>query len=437
MGKSKDKRKAKGLRVIWSILGCFFIFGCGMTAVSKAVPTQTSDLDEKQEETPVFSDEQSQDSLTAEGTLEVHFIDVGQGDSTLVICNGHAMLIDAGNNYKGTTVQLYLKKQNIDSLDAVIWTHPDVDHIGGADVITTKYNIGTIYMPSITADTKIYEELIDAIAYRNYTITAPPIGSSFELGGAVVTFLGPETTYPGDNNNSIVCMIQFGSNKFLFTGDAEEEAESALVSTYADLSADVYKVGHHGSRTASSAKLLNAVNPTYAVISCGEDNTYGHPHAEVLNRLRNMGIKVFRTDEQGSIIATSDGTNITWNAEPSDTWKEGEKTESETISDSEQNSANETISDSVQNSVNETISDNVQSSVNVTVPDNAQSSAYGTAPEGAVYIGNTTNNKLHKASCSGLPQSQNQVLFDTLEEAQAAGYTKDNQCKRCYPYGKS
>jgi competence protein ComEC len=201
-------------------------------------------------------------------------------------------------------------------------------------------------------------------------------------------------------------MIQFGNNKFLFTGDAEEEAENELVRANNDLSADVYKVGHHGSRTASSKTFLNVVNPTYAVISCGENNTYGHPHSEVLNNLRDMGVKVFRTDEQGSIIATSDGSNITWNTVQSDTWQAGENFES---SSTESGTAADT------------------STVN---------SGYGTAPAGAVYIGNTNNQKLHKASCSGLPQSQNQVLFDTLEAAAAAGYTKDNQCKRCYPYGK-
>jgi competence protein ComEC len=408
MGKSKNKKKGvfgkKGTAVQWVVILAVILMVC--SAVPKNEET-ASTVPTAAQETFVSSDEISQESTSAEGSLEVHFIDVGQGDSTLVICDGHALLIDAGSNDKGTTVQLYLKKHDVEYLDAVIWTHPDADHIGGADVITTKFDIGTVYMSSASADTKAYEELIDAIDYRNYSITTPSVGSSFELGQAAVTFLGPSTTYDdNENNNSIVCMIQFGNNKFLFTGDAEEEAENELVRANNDLSADVYKVGHHGSRTASSKTFLNVVNPTYAVISCGENNTYGHPHSEVLNNLRDMGVKVFRTDEQGSIIATSDGSNITWNTVPSDTWQAGETFES---SSTESGTAADI------------------SSVN---------SAYGTAPAGAVYIGNTNNQKLHKASCSGLPQSQNQVLFDTLEAASAAGYTKDNQCKRCYPYGK-
>lgn len=339
------------------------------------------------------------------GTLEVHFIDVGQGDATLIKCNGHNLLIDAGNNNKGTTVQLYLNKQGVTSLDAVIWTHPNADHIGGADVITTKYDIGITYMPNISSDTKTYLELMDAIDYRNYKITNPSSGDSFDLGGATVTFLGPNMSYGDDNNNSLVVLISYGETKVLITGDAEYRAESDLVRKYSILTADIYKSGHHGSSTATSDTLLNRIKPKYAVISCGKDNAYGHPHKEVLDRLKANGIEVFRTDEQGSIVAISDGKNITWNTEPSISWKPG--------------------------TVNNTNSDNSDNTSK-----KSDKNKYGKAPDGAIYIGNTNNMKLHKASCNGLPQSQNQMLFSTLEEATAAGYNADNQCQICKPYGE-
>lgn len=350
--------------------------------------------------TEAISMEQSTSSDVS-GIMEVHFIDVGQGDATLIKCNGHNMLIDAGDNSKGTTVQLYLNKQNVTELDAVIWTHPDADHIGGADVITTKYNIGAVYMPDVTATTQTYSDLMSAINYRGYKPVNPLPGSSFMLGEAKVSFLGPLYKYDNDNDNSLVCMIEFGNNKFLFTGDAEQPAETALVRGYSNLNADVYKAGHHGSKTASSLGLLNAVNPDYVVISCGDGNSYGHPHAESLNNFRSFGYKVYRTDEQGSIVAVSDGNNINWNCSPSETWIAGQ---SDTVNDTG-------------------IKDNTENK-------------NGVAPAGAVYIGNLGNNKLHKASCDGLPQTQNQILFDTLDEAVAAGYTSYNQCLICKPFGE-
>jgi competence protein ComEC len=379
------------------------------TYIEKSQIAESVILDNNNDETVISAEILSEDVNTTDigGQMQVHYIDVGQGDSTLITCDGHALLIDAGNNDKGSAVQLYLQKQNISKLDAVIWTHPDADHIGGADVITTKFDIETTYMSSVTDDTKTYEELINAINYKGYKITAPTVGTSFELGGAKVTFLGPSVTYSDDNDNSIVCMVEYGNNKFLFTGDAQTEEETALVNSGVSLSADVYKAGHHGSRTSSSELLLNAVNPKYAVISCGEGNSYGHPHSEVLNNLCVRGINVFRTDEEGSIIATSDGTNIIWNMAPSDSWKAGEPITT--------SSNNTTVTDTSTSNV-----ENITSKSTIT----------------GSYIGNKNNMKLHKASCNSLPDLKNQVPFSSLEEAQSSGYTKENQCKRCYPYGK-
>lgn len=244
--------------------------------------------------------------------LEVHYIDVGQGSATLLKSGRHAMLIDTGDSDQGTKIQLYLTKQGVENLDYLVLTHPDADHIGGAPVIITKFGIGQLFLSNYEKDNKTTQKVRDAMQYKGLTASDCQVGDTYTLGNASFTILAPVKEYADSNNASIVIMVQNGNNRFLFTGDCEAEAEADLIASGADLSADVYLAGHHGSDTASSQAFMDAVSPSYAVISCGEGNSYGHPHAEVLNRFRSMGIQVFRTDEQGSVIAESDGTGITW-----------------------------------------------------------------------------------------------------------------------------
>lgn len=263
-------------------------------------------------------------NLTNE-SLEVHFIDVGQGDATLILCGEDAMLIDAGENDKGTLVQNYLQAQGVTSLRYMIGTHPDSDHIGGMDVILYKFDCDTVMMPEKEKNTSAYRDVIDTIKNRGYSNTLPIVGDTYELGDATFTILAPAHSYEDSNNCSIAILLTYGNTRFLFTGDAEEEAEKDILNCGISLRADVYKAGHHGSSTSSSEAFLRAVSPSYAVISCGEDNSYGHPHAEPLNNFRSMGIEVFRTDEQGSIIAISDGKTITWNCSPTESWISGSR----------------------------------------------------------------------------------------------------------------
>lgn len=257
--------------------------------------------------------------------LEVHYLDVGQGDCTLILCDGHAMLIDAGDNDKGTAVQNYLESQGVTELDYVIGTHPDADHIGGLDVVLYKFDCHTVLMPDFEKDTRAYDDVIQTMKQKRYKNTLPQVGETYELGSAVFTIVAPGGEY-GDNANdySIGILLQHGGNRFLFTGDAEEASETDMLENGVDLKADVFKAAHHGSRTANTEEFLNAVKPDYVVISCGQDNSYGHPHAEVMNRLRAMGTSVFRTDEQGTILAYSNGTEITFNTPPDESWKAGE-----------------------------------------------------------------------------------------------------------------
>ena len=266
-------------------------------------------------------------SASAISELQVHFIDVGQGDSTLVICGSDAMLIDAGDNNKGTTVQLYLQNQSIENLTYLIGTHPDSDHIGGLDVIMTKFDCDTVIMPDAASDTATYRDVIDAMDYRYYKNTLPHVGDIYSLGDAQFIIIAPNGEYTDDNNASVGIKLVHGNNVFLFTGDAETEAEADILQNGIDLKADVLHAGHHGSSTSCSQDFIREVSPAYAVISCGKENPYGHPHEQTLAVLKEHGVQIFRTDEQGSIVAVSDGTSITWNVEPSQNWNAGTKPE--------------------------------------------------------------------------------------------------------------
>ena len=257
--------------------------------------------------------------------LEVHYLDVGQGDATLLVCDGHAMLIDAGDNSQGIRIQAYLKNQGITSLDYVIGTHPDADHIGGLDVILYKFDCDTVIMPDYEKDTATHRDVRMAMRQKGYSQTLPEVGEVYTLGGAAFTIAAPNQRYENSaNDNSVAILLQHGENRFLFTGDAEEDSETDMLKNGMDLSADVYKAAHHGSKTANSEAFMEAVSPSYVVISCGEDNRYGHPHAEVMNRLREMGIQIFRTDTQGTIVAGSDGKRIGFNVPPDEDWIAGE-----------------------------------------------------------------------------------------------------------------
>lgn len=316
MNRGQYMRKVKGHLAVKIVMPIFLLLA-GTTAF--LAPRENN------EEMPVAIARESTIAPT-DGieVMEVHFIDVGQSDATLIKCGDASMLIDAGETSKGTAIQNYLQKQGITKLDYLILTHPDADHIGGAPVIITKFDIDTVFISNFEKDNKTYRKMIQALDDKRASYSTPDVGSTYTLGTAIITILAPNDTYSDPNNASIAILIKNGENTFLFTGDAEEKAEAHIIENGIDIRADVYHAGHHGSKTASTEELLDSVNPTYAVISCGENNSYGFPHAQVLNSLRARGVKVFRTDEQGSIIAYANGEEITWNCAPTETWQAGE-----------------------------------------------------------------------------------------------------------------
>ncbi len=354
--------------------------------------------------------------------MKVHFIDVGQGDSTLITCSGHSMLIDAGDDSQGTAIQNYLQKQKVEKLDYFVLTHPDSDHIGGAPVIITKFDIGKVFMSNYEKDNKTYQKLIQALDNKYLKYTTPKAGSHYTLGTAEITILAPnKDNYDNPNDSSVALLVKNGDNKFLFTGDAGEAAENDILSNDIDISADVYKAGHHGSKYSTSQDFFKAVNPAYAVISCGENNSYGHPHAETLNTLRANGVKVYRTDEEGTIIAASDGKKITFNVPASETWKSGEPAKTgETKAADRSQAKSDSVTKKPQTG-NEEASDAVEE---------PPQEAANTETTEVTYILNVKTKKFHKPTCGSLPTTNRKDTSESRDNVIAQGY---EPCKKCKP----
>ena len=323
------------------------------------------------------------------GSLKVTYIDIGQGDSELIETpDGKTMLIDTGESSESNKLDSVLQEHGITKIDVLIGTHPHTDHIGGMRHIVEEYNVGEIYMPNASANTKTFEKLLDAIEAADIPMYEAKSGVNISLGEYVeCCFLGPAADYADLNDASAVAMLKYGDTGFLFTGDAEETAEQDILDEYGNaLQCDVLKVGHHGSSTSTSEDFLDAVNPTYAVISCGENNDYGHPHAETLSKLSSRNIQVFRTDLSGDITADSDGKSVTISA-----------------------GGNEVRSQAK-------------------AKNTAESKASNSSAEETVYI-TKSGKAYHKSeSCSGLRSSKN-ISAVTLEEGVERGR---KPCSICY-----
>ncbi len=252
----------------------------------------------------------------AEGELSVHFIDVGQGDSALILApGGEVMLIDSGTSDSQYDLLQYLRLYQVERIDYFVLTHPHADHIGGASAVFDAFEVSCVIMPDAVTDTSTYRNVLKKIDAEGCDVLfAEPDGRTHSLGAASFVLLGPTENYGDElNDSSVVLRLDYASAAFLFTGDAEARSEADMLERFpADaFDADVLKLGHHGSSTSTSEEWLDAVSPQFAVVSCGKNNEYGHPHSEILSLLTSRGVGICRTDRNGTVVFTTDGSSVT------------------------------------------------------------------------------------------------------------------------------
>lgn len=255
------------------------------------------------------------DGLSSEDTLRVRFIDVGQGDSSLIILpNGRSMLIDTGEYYAKDAVLSAIKEEGLKSIDVLVATHPHSDHIGCMASVVEAVDFTDIYMPNAASNSKSFEKLLDAVDKRGVNAIEAKAGMSIKLDSAVdVEILAPiSKKYDNTNDYSIVIRVTYGDVSVLFMGDAEKLVEKQILDKGEEVSADVIKLGHHGSSTSSDEDFIKAVSPIVAIASCSEDNTYGHPHKETVELMEELGITMLRTYETGDIIMETDGSKLSF-----------------------------------------------------------------------------------------------------------------------------
>lgn len=348
----------------------------------------------------------SQSEQLSTGTVSITMLDVHQGLSILINADGKYMLYDGGGRERSSYVVSYLKQHGINNLTYLIASHYDEDHIAGLVGVLATTTVDEFIRPDYTTDTDIYQSLITMAEKNGCESIYPVPGDTFELGTAEITVLSPAEYGSDDNNNSVAIRIAFGNKSCIITGDAEEESEYHMVNSGLNLDSDIYVAGHHGSASSSSTVFLDAVTPEYTFISCGTDNTYGHPAAETLQRLQAVGTQIFRSDIQGEVTVTYDETSdqLSFSQEPCNDWTPG---------DNSQNSGQ--TAEAQQQT-------NVQAEEQNQVADGAQE-----------YVLNTNTKKFHYPSCSSVSQMKDknkEVMTATRDDLIEMGYSP---CGNCHP----
>ena len=407
--------------------------------------------------------------------LTVYYLDVGQADAAVIECDSHYMMIDGGNEDDSQYVYSFLTKTlGIRYLDYVVATHPHEDHIGGLAAALRACDVGTLFSPVDYYDSKCFQSMLK---YSTAQIEIPWPNDWYPFGSATITFLNQygASYYEDINDWSLIVAIDYGDTSFLFTGDMESDAEYDLLYTNADLHADVLKVGHHGSNTSTSEDFIAAVSPTYAVISCGIDNSYGHPTKTTLTTLQEHNVTLYRTDLQGTIICHSDGQSLTFETERTATTADlftpaGASSTSASASEGTTVTLGSIIMSSQAVWSKPSTNSNrlgtlyygdevevVETYVNrywhrilyngddayipaayIKLSDDTRIIVTSTQPPAtsmqesidAAYVGNANSLKFHDPTCKSVSKMKeaNKVYFDTRDEAIAAGYAPCGSC---------
>ena len=321
MATTRNERRKKLSKIIVTILVIVLTF---------VLVTAVTDIEQPEQNTPEVPNEstiqeQTETNETAnsiDGSILLYMIDVGQADSFLFVQGDKVALVDCGTRSTGKDAVEYIKNLGITKIDYVFGTHPHDDHMGGMYDIITNFEIGKIILPKVESGqvtTNWYIKLMKEISEGGYQVEYSQTGNTYQLGDAVIRILWQsEGTQSNINNYSNIMKVSIGEMDVLMTGDAEIEIEAEVLNSKIDLDAEILKVGHHGSDTSSSKEFLDAVDPDYGLISSKLGNKYNHPTETTMNKLENMEIVVYRTDECGSVVATITANNITFDCEPGD-----------------------------------------------------------------------------------------------------------------------
>lgn len=340
-----------------------------------------------------------------DASFSATMLDVGQGLSVLIQSDGQNMLYDGGNRSHSSYVVAYLQQHGVDHLDYMVASHYDEDHIAGLVGVLNTATVDTIICPDYETDSKIYQSFINGEEKSGAKVEHPDADTEYMLGNAKIDILHDDPSMNGENNRSIAVKVTYGTFSMILTGDSEEEAEDAMISSGEDLHADLYVAGHHGSSSSSSQKFLQAVSPSYAWISCGLGNSYGHPHKETMQKFQNDGIQIFRTDKQGEVTVYSNGSSYWFSTTPSDDWKSGNE---------------------------ESGTQDAQSKNTQPAKESANNSAVSENTTETGYVLNTHTMKFHRPDCDAVQKMSSSNREDSSlsrEELIAEGYSPCGLCK--------
>ena len=451
-------KKATTKHIILMIISILSFISLFITPADTSTPntnneTNVSNTDSEtviisNDETTINSKESVVEELTPLDEMTVHFLDVGQGLCILVECSGEYLIYDGGGRDTSSYVVAYLKEQGVTNLKYLISSHYDEDHLAGLIGCLNAFNVENVIGADYVPDTDLYTSFISKADSLELEIQHSVPGNIYNLGTASITILSPTSFDNGEsNNNSIAIKLTNGKTAFLFAGDAEHKSEKDMINSNINLKSDVLCVGHHGSADSTIQEFLDAVLPTSAVISCGENNLYSHPDTETLNRLKSTISELFRTDKQGTIIAKSDGTTISWNVSPCNDFSSGESSQEDiyvslidNTTDSYSDSVGSKSSVSEQTSVESPAADTpAQTTDSQTTNNNSDEGSnfdkYNTPEQQNTtmsWVLNTNSKKIHYPSCKSVAKiapHNYSTSNETLDTLRSQGY---DTCGNCF-----